>query len=506
MCDVPSAWLVLSPDARRDGRNPTSTSGLGEKPPSALRSGVLTRLEVDGFKNLLGVTIDLGPYTCIAGPNGAGKSNVFDVIEFLSLLADHSFMEAAQLLRSAGPRGGDPRALFWNDGDTQRPVMRICAEMIVPASAEDDFGRSVEPTTSFLRYELELAYEPPAADVVSRLGGVVLVSETLRHITLRDAATHLPWPHSKAHFRDTVVFGRRSGTAYISTTGPEDDGQSPTINVHQDGGSRGQPRTSPAARAPRTVIGTTTSSDDPTILVARREMQQWRMLSLEPSAMRSPDSLQDTSQIASNGAHLAAALYRLHQQGVPDVYSRVASAAASLTDVRELAVDVDLQRDLLTLHARVGNGPMLPARALSDGTLRFLALCIIGADAQFGGLVCMEEPENGIHPAKIEAMVDLVRDLAIDPSTEPSIDNPLRQVIVNTHSPYFVQYQHEDDLVLAEPTAVSWHSRISTTLRLLPLADSWRARRTPGMSKESIVEYLHSPPNTHLSLDVSTSA
>ena len=41
---------------------------------------MLTRLEVDGFKNLVGFALDFGPYTCIAGPNGAGKSNLFDAI------------------------------------------------------------------------------------------------------------------------------------------------------------------------------------------------------------------------------------------------------------------------------------------------------------------------------------------------------------------------------------------------------------------------------------------
>jgi len=74
---------------------------------------VLTRLEADGFKNLLGFELDLGPYTCIAGSNAVGKSNIFDAIEFLSLLADHPFMEAAQRLRSQGSRGSDPRTLFW---------------------------------------------------------------------------------------------------------------------------------------------------------------------------------------------------------------------------------------------------------------------------------------------------------------------------------------------------------------------------------------------------------
>ena len=63
---------------------------------------MLTRLEADGFKNLLDFELDLGPYSCIAGPNAVGKSNIFDVIEFLSLLAEHPFMEAAQ--RFAGTR------------------------------------------------------------------------------------------------------------------------------------------------------------------------------------------------------------------------------------------------------------------------------------------------------------------------------------------------------------------------------------------------------------------
>ena len=36
---------------------------------------MLTRLEVNGFKNLVDFALDFGPFTCIFGPNGAGKSN-----------------------------------------------------------------------------------------------------------------------------------------------------------------------------------------------------------------------------------------------------------------------------------------------------------------------------------------------------------------------------------------------------------------------------------------------
>ncbi|GAB3486907.1 AAA family ATPase [Amycolatopsis cihanbeyliensis] len=76
---------------------------------------MLTRLEVQGFKNLLDVRVDFGPFTCIAGANGIGKSNVFDVIELLSHLASDTLMEAAQKVRGLSDgRSGDPRDLFWN--------------------------------------------------------------------------------------------------------------------------------------------------------------------------------------------------------------------------------------------------------------------------------------------------------------------------------------------------------------------------------------------------------
>ena len=63
---------------------------------------MITRLEVNGFKNLVDFSLDFGPFTCIAGPNSAGKSNIFDAIQFLAFLADHTLTEAA--LKSRYPR------------------------------------------------------------------------------------------------------------------------------------------------------------------------------------------------------------------------------------------------------------------------------------------------------------------------------------------------------------------------------------------------------------------
>jgi len=89
---------------------------------------------------------------------------------------------------------------------------------------------------------------------------------------------------------------------------------------------------------------------------------------------------------------------------------------------------------LLTLNVTGGDGTVHPARALSDGTLRFLALTLLELDPEATGLLCLEEPENGIYPDRIPAMLRLLRDIATDTEEPLGDDNPLRQVIINTHS------------------------------------------------------------------------
>ena len=468
---------------------------------------MLTRLEIKGFKNLLDVNIDFGPFTCIAGANGMGKSNVFDAIEFLSYLATDSLVDASQRVRSSvGMRGGDPRDLFW-DGYREHPrQISLAVEMIVPAEVEDDLGASAEATTTFLRYELTLGYL--LAEGEGSVGRLTLEREELRHINRGDAPKHLRFPHSAKNFRSAVVLGERRGGAYLSTE-LRDSGT--VINVHGDGGSRGRPQPRGAARAGRTVLSTVTTNDYPTILAARREMQSWRRLALEPSALRAPDGFSDPRTLEADGRHLAATLYRIANDPAyaeaPDaaaVYAMVADRLSDLSgvSVKDLQVEPDQVREVFTLFLQERSGLRLPARALSEGTLRFLALCVLLEDPKFTGLICMEEPENGIHPANLPAMVQLVRDLAVDPMESPSSANPFRQVIINTHAPGVVQLCDPADLLLAESSPRrSPDGTVTNALSLLPFRGSWRA--TDGhttFSAADVVAYLAAPPGAQLRL------
>lgn len=484
---------------------------------------MLTRLEVDGFKNLRGVAVEFGPLTCIAGENGAGKSNVFDAVEFLSLLSSHSLMEAARRIRSTrDDRSGDPRDLFWRGeprsgaepGQAGEParagrLMRLAAEMIVPETVEDDFGRRAAASITFVRYEVDIGYEPPSG--LQKIGRLVLARESLTPIRLGDAHRRLGFRHSAKRFRRNAVKGRRSGGPFISTQ--RDDGDQ-VIVVHQDGGSRGKPKPASAARAPATVVSTITGADDPTILAARREMQGWRRLALEPSALRASDRYHDPRTMDIDGRHLPAALFRIATRqpasgAAPDpagTFARVTSRLSALTGVgvRRVLVDTDDKRELITLKLEEPDGVELPARSLSEGTLRFLALAVISEDPDAHGVICMEEPENGMHPANLGAMVDLLRDLAFDPHDETGDDNPFRQVIANTHSPSLVQLlEPEEMLFAAADFAPHGNGGIARALRLAPLQDTWRDGRLnePPITKAEILPYLTSPIGTQLSIE-----
>ena len=96
------------------------------------------------------------------------------------------------------------------------------------------------------------------------------------------------------------------------------------------------------------------------------------------------------------------------------------------------------------------NGTVHPGRSLSDGTLRFLALSVLELDPKATGLICVEEPENSIHPSRIPLILRLLQDIATDVTLPSGPDNSLCQVIVNTHSTSVVQEIFDNTLLIAE--------------------------------------------------------
>lgn len=456
---------------------------------------MLVRLKVSGFKNLVDVDVPFGPFTCIAGPNAAGKSNLFDAITFLSALADRPLLDAASSVRSQVGPGGDVRRLFYHLGDDYVDEMSFEAEMIVPGEAIDDLGQNARATVTFLRYRLVLGYrrDEPLS------GALEVRAEELQHINRKDLRKHVRFPFKK-QWADSLLRGRRSGQYFISTEYKEGG---TSVEVHQDKGTGGRNRLFNAKQLPRTVLSSTNASETPTALVARREMQSWRLLQLEPTSLRAPDPYRAPSRIDAKGSHLPATLMRLARsargkgsnEGARPIYTRVANRLAELTEgVRSVRVDEDDRRELLTLFVKDLQATEHEARALSDGTLRFLALAVLTEDPEAQGVICLEEPENGIHPERIPAMLRMLDDLSVDTSVAVNRDNPLRQVIVNTHSPAFVSLAPEDSLVVVK---LERHDHSKGAVALVAtfrwLSGTWRDELTPGraLSKGELLAYLN---------------
>jgi len=463
---------------------------------------MLTRLKVSGFKNLVDVDVRFGPFTCVAGANGVGKSNLFDAINFLSALADRPLIDAALAIRDEGGRTTDVRSLFHRVGDTYADQMSFDAEMIVPYEGVDDLGQQAKASITFLRYALILGYR---ADENSRsLGSLEIVKEELSHINLGEAKENLLFPHNPA-WRKSAVRGQRRVPFFISTEGK---GIKRIIKLFQNGGSGSKPLSRLAINLPRTVLSASNAAESPTTLLARREMQSWRLLQLEPSSLRRPDEFTAPTRLGTDGSHLAATLHHLARlnnghringnsaaEAAAQIYGQVANRLAELIDdVHAIWIDRDERRELLTLQVTNRDGTSHPARALSDGTLRFLALTVLELDPHAKGLLCLEEPENGIHPERIPAMLRLLQDIATDVQEEVSSDNPLRQVIVNTHSPTVVGQIPDDSLLVAELKETVQDERHFKRVSFSCLPDTWRQSAPEGInpvSKGKLIAYLN---------------
>ena len=491
---------------------------------------MLTRFEVSGFKNLRDVVVDFGPFTCIAGPNGAGKSNLFDAIQLLSALSRTSFSRAFGEIRAGGGQRGTVRSMLSPRVLAGEENLRLAAELIVPGTTEivhrspfmttEVVRRNVRPHNTFLRYEIELSVDD-SDGVAPRLG---VVRESLAPLRMES----LPEP-MRAVCADYVIEWDWNDISDIFVTYPlrRCEKGVPTIYVRDTAfdEERGPYDFMDAVEVDGMEATALSMADlfvPPEVRAVRWEMASWRFLSLEPSAMRAADSVDEVGPISATGAHVPAFLHRQEQRTGSAVCDEVRRAVSALVDIRSLRVVPN--GDFLELRARLGEGPELPARSLSDGTLRFLTLAALGVSDDIG-LIALEEPENGIHPAKIEAMLGLLRSLSQPEEPEEdrlddwswlapteSIDpigpksGRLRQVLVNTHSPYLVEevLRRAPDDVLC---AVLWtrqdpDGRRSSSASFHPLAGTWRVQRwkerggpraMAPVSRSRLVDYLRDP-------------
>jgi predicted ATPase len=346
---------------------------------------MLKTLTVRGFKSLEDVTLSFPRLTVLFGPNAAGKSNVLDAVQALSRFASSRTLADAL----ADPIRGYPVEAF------SFPPGGL-AELLSGSSRRFELEADLDIKQETFRYRLLVQIEPLSA-------ALSVADEYLARLRKSSA------PSSSVE---------AAGTPAIQVV----DGK---IRLRRK--SSGKPRYESVGQNFAMVSDLRLGEPEyRAVGRARAELSAWRTYYLDPRvSMRVAQPPAEVADIGVLGADIAPFLYRLRAERPKNFAAVRRTLSSVIPSVEDLVVDLDKRRGTLDILVRQ-DGTEFSSRIVSEGTLRVLALCAIAANPWGGTLLAFEEPENGVHPRRIELIAKLLFSLA-------KIGE--KQVIVTTHSP-----------------------------------------------------------------------
>lgn len=343
---------------------------------------MLKKLHIKQFKSLGDVVVDLPRMAVLFGPNAAGKSNLLDAVQALSRIGTLRTLSDAL----AEPIRGYPVESFaFPPGGLQELLGLSRTSFVVEADLTA--GRD-----SF-RYRIEVAIEPGS-------GRLTVADEYLAQLGAK---------------------GEPKGRPSIELVG---------ANLHIRRKSKpAHPRQEPLGLNHSILSDPRLGGVEYRALErVRLELSGWRTYYLDPRvAMRAAHPPSDARDIGVLGGDIAPFLYRLRAEQSKHFETIKRALRSIVPSVEDLAVDLDKRRGSLDILIRQA-GVDYSSRIVSEGTLRVLALCAVAVNPWGGSLLAFEEPENGVHPRRLELIAGLLLSLALEQG---------RQVLVTTHSPLF---------------------------------------------------------------------
>jgi len=382
---------------------------------------MITYIKITGFKSFQNFEMEFTPLTLVAGINASGKSNLFDALKLLSRLAE------SDLKTAFSDQRGDPRELFTQlDEELYSSEMEFIVDLLVNRTIRDNWGGEEKLNNTRLRYRL----------IINRMNNslgfedLYIKHESLEKIRPDEDFWIKRFKQAKGITKTLKAGGSRE--PFIQTL---NEGNTTAIKIRQDGKQGG--KATPANTITQTVLGGIVNVDFRHVFAVKEEMRSWKFLQLNPEDLRTPTKQEPglRDQITSSGKNLSSTLFRISQTdsySLTEISRKLNTLLPNFTDVK--IYDDKANRQYL-IKLRGDDNREYSSRVLSEGTLRILALCILQFDDKHTGLLCFEEPENGIHPFRIKSMLYLLKDLTTD---FEDTEMPLRQVIVNTHSPVLV--------------------------------------------------------------------
>jgi len=172
-------------------------------------------------------------------------------------------------------------------------------------------------------------------------------------------------------------------------------------------------------------------------------MRHWRLLQLDPALLRKPAPATAPDVLSPDGSNLAAVLAQLKAETTTGTRPNgaLSDIAMELNNLIPGITKLDAQLHEASREYRIEltmrDGLPFTSRVISDGTLRVLALLTLLHDPRHRGLICFEEPENGVHPGRIHQLIRRLHEMVSTPEDFEIGDDitPLSQLLLNSHSP-----------------------------------------------------------------------
>lgn len=326
------------------------------------------------FKDLR--LVNLPDMVVFLGANGSGKSTLFDAFGFLhDSLIDN--------VRAALSKRGGFKEVVSRDQQGQ---------------IEFEIKFRPEPGEPLVTYELHIGLDENGLPVVSR--------EILKY---RRGQQGAPW-----HFLD---FSNGSGTAIVNES---EYGQQGVKEEREE-----QKLDSPDILA---IKGLGQFQKFKQVAAFRRLIEGWHVSDFHVQAARASADAGYAEHLSSTGENLplvAQFMYQHYSEKFQEILRKMEYRVPGVKSVE--AVETPDGRIVLRFQDGSFKDPFV-ARYVSDGTIKMFAYLLLLNDPKPHPLLCIEEPENQLHP---ELLFELAEEFR-------AYTRAGGQVLISTHSPDFV--------------------------------------------------------------------
>ena len=389
---------------------------------------MLKRIHIKGYKSFVDFGVELKPLSVLFGPNAAGKSNFLDALQLLSKLG------ASRTLKEAfdPPYRGKPLESFHfgRKGlkglvERDRLLFSIEADLHLSESVIEAVNRQIR--------EMRRSSGEPRPEEIRK--GPAQVRE--RDLRYRIEIEMLP--------RSGILRVSDEYLAALNAQGEPSGKRKPFIErqgekIHLRLEGQAHPTYYDRYLDHSILSMPHYPPHYPHLVAARQELESWLFFYFEPrERMRAANPVKEVRHIGLMGEELAAFLNTLKSLD-PRQFNVVEKALRTLIPNLE-GIEVEVS-DLGEVELRIKEGGVaVPARVLSEGTLRMLGLLALTGVKDAPALVGFEEPENGVHPRRIQLVAELLKTRA---------DVGQSQYIVTTHSPILPDLLPDDSLLVVD--------------------------------------------------------